>query len=42
MSYKDVLSFPAQYSLDTLWVDYTVYTAAANTELPEEKLVCVL
>lgn len=41
-NHKDVLSFPAEYSLDTLWVDYTVYTVAANTELAEEKRVCVL
>lgn len=41
-NHKDVLSFPAKYSLDTPWVDYTVYTVAANTELAEEKRVCVL
>ena len=41
-NHKDVLSFPAKYSLDTLWVDYTVYTVPANMELAEEKRVCVL
>jgi len=41
-NHKDVLSFPAEYSPDALWVDYIVYTAAANMELAKEKRVCVL
>lgn len=41
-NHKDVLSFPAKYSLGTLWVDYTVYTVSANMELAEEKRVFVL
>lgn len=39
-NHKDVLSFSAENSLDSPWVDSTVYTAAANTDLAREKRVC--
>lgn len=40
-NHKDVLSFPAKYSLDTPWVDYTVYTVLQIGSW-QKRSVCVL
>lgn len=41
LNHKDVLSFLAKYSLDTPWVDYTVYTVLQIGSW-QKRSVCVL